>query len=284
MRSVGIGDARLFALTDCAPAPAACSYSFPDADLAEHPEAARWFPAAQFRTRFGPFLLRRPAGDVLIDCGMGPGGVSYFPELAGNLDDELERAGSSLERIANVVFTHLHVDHVGWAPRLINAQFHVAAAEWEHWSQPNAGLPHHVDAIARCIAPLGDRLHMVEPGREILPGVALLAAYGHSPGHCAVLVEDRALIAGDSWHNPAQIEVPSWCHRADMDKPTAVASRRRLAALAAQRDWLVAAGHFSEDLAFGHIVPSGDGFAYAVIADATADRHAAAPDSPGPQN
>ncbi len=261
MRKLELNGWRVFALTDCRPPPAPCSYSFPDADLAAHPEAARWFPGAEFRTRFGPCLLRRPGLDVLVDCGLGPGGIGYFPDLAGNLPERLMEAGSSPEQVAHVVFTHLHVDHVGWAPFLPRARFHVAAREWAHWQKPEAGLPHHTEAIARCIAPLAANGKLatveVESRAEPLPGIALIAAHGHSPGHCAVLVAGGLLIAGDAWHNPSQIAVPGWCHRADMDKPMAIASRTRLAAQARQEGWIVAAGHFVEENAFGRITDEG---------------------------
>jgi glyoxylase-like metal-dependent hydrolase (beta-lactamase superfamily II) len=269
MRQIDLDGLRLFALTDCAPAPAECAYSFPDAALADRPEvAARWFGEGCFRTRFGPFLLRGGGGDVLVDCGLGPGDVGYFPNLRGDLPAALAAAGSSLAAIADVVFTHLHVDHVGWAPHLPHARFHVAAAEWAHWSGLGAaGLPHHTEAVARCVAPLAaaGRLATLASDAEPVPGLRLLAATGHTPGHHAVLVGGRVLIAGDAWHNPAQIAVPAWCHRADMDKPEAMATRTRLAAMARDRGWIVAAGHFTDENAFGRIAAGPQGLAFAPL-------------------
>jgi glyoxylase-like metal-dependent hydrolase (beta-lactamase superfamily II) len=267
MQTLDVGGTRIFALTDAAPAPAKCAYSFPDAALAEHADAAaRWFPDGAFHTRFGAFLLRREHIDILVDCGVGPGPSAYFSGLAGKLPAALAAAGSSLERIAAVVLTHLHVDHVGWAPFLPGARFFVAEPEWAHWSGlgPAAGLAHHTEAFARCIAPLAGtgRLHPVPAGVEILPGIMLHAAPGHTPGHHAVLLQDRLLIAGDIWHNPAQIEVPAWCHRADMDKPAAIRTRIEIARQVRHHSWIVAAGHFPAPGIFGRIVPNGDGEAF----------------------
>ena len=258
MRHIDLDGLGVFVLTDCAPAQAACAYSFPDADLSAHPQAAgRWLAGAEFRTRFGAYLLRSEAGDVLVDCGVGPGPNPYFPGLRGELEAALAVAGSSLERVGTVVFTHLHLDHVGWAPFLSAATFLVAESEWTHWSrrEPPPGLPHHVAAVERCVAPLAEagRLRVLASGAEFAPGMVLHAAGGHTPGHHVVLVRDRLLIAGDAWHNPAQVEVPAWCHRADSDKPAAVATRTRLATDARDRGWLVAAGHFTEENAFGRI-------------------------------
>jgi glyoxylase-like metal-dependent hydrolase (beta-lactamase superfamily II) len=260
MRHIDLDGIGVFALTDCVPAPAPCAYSFPDAGARELPE--RWFAGAQFHTRFGPFLLRMGDADILVDCGVGPGPIAYFPGLDGALPAALAAVGSSLARIGTVIFTHLHLDHVGWAPFLPNARFFVPAREWAHWStvSPPPGLPHHVDAVARCVAPLAESgtLLRVEASGACVPGVELLAAPGHTPGHHAVLVRSRLLIAGDTWHNPAQIAFPSLCHRADMDKPAAIVSRTRLAQAAYDNGWMVAAGHFTEENVFGHIGKSGE--------------------------
>jgi len=267
MRHIDLGGTQIFALCDCAPAPAPCDYAFPDAVLAEHPEAAaHWFAGEKFRTRFGAFLLRTGGGEVLVDCGMGPGPNDYFPGLRGELPASLAAAGSSLERISAVLFTHLHIDHVGWAPALPHARFFVAEPEWLHWSRGGAaaGLPHHVAAFARCVAPLAEagRLAFMLSGTELFPGIVPWSAPGHTPGHHAVLVQGRVLIAGDTWHNPAQVEVPAWCHRADADKPAASTTRARIAAAAHEHGWLIAAGHFTEANVFGHVAANPGGYAF----------------------
>jgi glyoxylase-like metal-dependent hydrolase (beta-lactamase superfamily II) len=114
------------------------------------------------------------------------------------------------------------------------------------------------------VAPLAEagRLRAVPSGAEIAPGIVLRGAGGHTPGHHAVLVRDRLLIPGDAWHNPAQVEVAAWCHRADHDKQAAVAARTRLAAEARDRGWLVAAGHFTEENAFGRIIGEGGALSF----------------------
>jgi glyoxylase-like metal-dependent hydrolase (beta-lactamase superfamily II) len=269
MQWLDLDGIRIAALTDATPTSASCQHSFPDADLSGRPDlSTRWLEGGVFRTRFGMFLLRRSEGDILVDCGMGPGPVAYFPGLHGDLPDQLARAGSAPDRIATAIFTHLHLDHVGWAPHLPNAGFVVAEAEWAHWSRgEKAGLPHHVEAVASCVSPLAQagRLRLATSDTEIAPGIVLLAAKGHTPGHHAVLIQDRLLIAGDLWHNPAQIAEPQWCHRADQDKPAAIASRIRLAEAAHRNGWLVAAGHFTEDAVFGHIAATGNGLAWAPL-------------------
>jgi glyoxylase-like metal-dependent hydrolase (beta-lactamase superfamily II) len=272
--------ATLFALTDTAPAPAASSYAFPDADLAARPDlTARWFPDGEFRTRFGVFALRCPDGRiVLVDAGLGPGPNPYFNGLGGRLPEEMAEAGLDPSEVALAIFSHFHLDHVGWAldrvdaPRFGHARYLAPAAEIAHWRAhgEEAALPHHVAAFRQSIAPLlaSGRLEAADPGAPIFTSggvtVSLLPAPGHTAGHHAIWIEGAGrpvLIAGDSWHNPAQIAEPDWCHRADRDKDLARASRRALAERAVETDALVAAGHFVEDQAFGRIVqdgPAGD--------------------------
>lgn len=266
-RLLELGGTRVWALTDCAPAPLPWTQAFSNADPMTRPELrARWFADDMFRTRFGLFLLRHAGRTVLVDAGMGPGPVAYFPGLAGTLPERLARIGVSPGEIDTVVFTHLHVDHVGWAcaddgqPTFPAARYIVAESEWRHWSEQgeNAGRAHHVEAIRRHVRPLADsgRLSAVASDTEIVPGAWLRAARGHSPGHHVLEVDcagRKLLLAGDLWHSAAQIGEPAWCHRADMDPAAAIATRRRIAAWAAAEGAVIGAGHMPIDIAFGEI-------------------------------
>src|SRR5215510_3075097 len=65
---------------------------------------------------FRVFLARLDDANVLVDLGVGPPGAGTFlPERQGRLPEELARHGLAPADIDLVVFTHLHVDHVGWA-------------------------------------------------------------------------------------------------------------------------------------------------------------------------
>lgn len=272
MRRLDLDGATLFALTDAAPAPAASNYAFPEADFAAHPElTARWFPDDTFRTRFGVFaLLCRDGRIVMVDAGLGPGPDPYFNGLGGRLPEEFEAAGLDPNAVSLVVFSHFHLDHVGWAldetgaPRFSHARYLAPAAEIAHWQAQGeeAALPHHVAAYRRSIAPIIEsrRLEAAEAGLPIFSSgkitASLLPAPGHTAGHHAILIEGAGrpvLIAGDSWHNPAQIAIPGWCHRADRDQGLARQSRSALAERAAKTAAIVAAGHFIESEAFGRI-------------------------------
>lgn len=273
MRRLDLDGAALFALTDAEPAPAAWDYAFPEAGLPGRPDlAALWFPDGMFRTRFGVFALQVAEGRILmIDAGLGPGPSPYFNGLRGRLPTEMAAAGLDPDAVAVLAFSHFHLDHVGWTrdesgkPRFRYARHLAPAAEIAHWQAQGeeAALPHHVAAYRQSIAPLlqQGRLEAAEAGAAIFTSggitASLLPAPGHTVGHHAVLIEGAGppvLLAGDSWHNPSQIAMPDWCHRADRDKALARLSRRALAERAADTGAIVAAGHFVEDQAFGRIV------------------------------
>ncbi len=270
MRQLDLSDGALFTFTDAAPPPATLAYSFPDADLAGHPMVVRtWLPDERFHTRFAVFALEQRGQIVLIDAGLGPGPSPYFDGLTGCLPDELSRAGIDVAAVSHVLFTHFHLDHVGWAadskgfPAFPNAKYHVPRAELDHFRLhgASAALPHHVEAFERSLAPLiaAGLIQPQDPARPILElgnfRVAYRAIPGHTPGHNAVEIAGRetVLIAGDAWHSPAQIAVPEWCHRADRDPAQARQSRRALAQWAQDRDAIVASGHFLETVCFGRI-------------------------------
>lgn len=246
------------ALTDGVPPAAPVAYSFPTAPVESRPDlAARWLPDGEFRTRFGCWLLQKAGRNVLVDAGIGPGPVAYFPGLAGRLEAALREVSVGLADIELVVFTHLHIDHIGWVPHLPNAAFAVAQPEWEHWTRLGdaAGKPHHVEAFRATLLPLAERVRQVAPGNEAAEAVVLLPTPGHTPGHCCVLVGELLLIAGDAWHNPVQIAKPGWCHRADHDPAQATATRRVLARRVLAQDWVVGAGHF--EVPFGRMTRHG---------------------------
>src|SRR3954463_702047 len=63
----------------------------------------------------GGFLLRDRSGEraVLVDAGLGVGHIMGMS--GGAMLDSLAALGLGPADITDVVFTHLHIDHIGWA-------------------------------------------------------------------------------------------------------------------------------------------------------------------------
>jgi glyoxylase-like metal-dependent hydrolase (beta-lactamase superfamily II) len=268
MRKLDFGDGALIALTDAAPPPVDWTYAFArHAGEFDAPARLRWAPEGRFETRFCAHALVQGGSVTLIDAGLGPGPSPYFDGLGGRLEAALAEAGLGFDRVTRMMFTHFHLDHVGWASRdgracFPNARYFAPIAELDHWRERGeaAALPHHVAAFTAVIAPLiaQGAIAGLQPGQVAPEGppLAYRALPGHTPGHCAVTLEDslRPLaIAGDAWHSPAQIERPDWGHRADADPQAAMASREALARWAHETGAVVAAGHFPERYGLGQV-------------------------------
>jgi glyoxylase-like metal-dependent hydrolase (beta-lactamase superfamily II) len=91
------------------------------------------------------------------------------------------------------------------------------------------------------------QLETVTPEVEIAPGVRVLAAPGHTPGHLAVLIASdgqKLLNIGDAAVHPLHLEHPEWENGFDLDAPRALATRRELLERAAAGQMRVMAFHF----------------------------------------
>src|SRR5579885_1390147 len=80
------------------------------------PHADLLGPDGMLEMCFGGFLVRGgPLGErvVLVDCGAGE--INRGMIVGGELPASMAALGVGLEDVTDVVFTHLHFDHVGWA-------------------------------------------------------------------------------------------------------------------------------------------------------------------------
>jgi glyoxylase-like metal-dependent hydrolase (beta-lactamase superfamily II) len=250
-------------------------------DYGDYISLAETFPAVPdeawqpFRERYRAFfpvadhwldgrrcwLLQGHATTILVDAGQGP--------AAGRLIGSLAALGIQPDDIDLVFLTHLDLDHTGWAltehgvPRFPRARYAVARAEWDHAATPAARMRYerwgaYLDERVLPLARL-DILDLVAGGDEVATGVSVLAAPGHTPGHCALLVTDgdaKLLLAADAFHHPAQITEHGWTSIYDDDAAGASATRRRLTSMAAREGLLVSATHFPGP-AFGRVVVEG---------------------------
>nr|WP_268248860.1 MBL fold metallo-hydrolase [Actinoplanes ianthinogenes] len=186
--------------------------------------------------------MHSPAGVILIDLGLGPGGM---------LLDNLAADGVTPADVDLVVLTHLHRDHVGWAGAFPRARYLVDRREWEHWCAHPGGVGPDPDRVLPAIARRLGHLDQLPPGIQAVP------TPGHTPGHTCLLVtdpdvEERVLVLGDLLHTRAQFAEPHWRFRSDVDPEQA--RRHRTDVLDRFRDGrtVLAGGHFT-GTAFGEL-------------------------------
>ncbi|MCL2584177.1 MAG: MBL fold metallo-hydrolase [Streptosporangiales bacterium] len=265
VRSVDLGDVRLTYVTDGAMAmrPSGFFPHVPASYWDGHPEALD--SRGRVIMSAGGLLVERDGEALLIDTGYGDyQGESRAGRVnTGALPEVLAALGYPPERIGAVAFTHLHIDHTGWAFRpdgngsaekmFPKASYIVAAEEWapHQRGENQAGTPPRVaERLAAC------DLTLVEDGTEIIPGVTALVTPGHTPGHTCYVISgagrDRVIALGDAFHMPAQIAHPEWPSLPDFDTHGVLAVRERLRAELEQPGTRGFACHFGDQV-FGRV-------------------------------
>ena len=217
---------------------------------------------------------------VLVDTGGGKGHPSYgknSPDTApclaklGNLMDGLKAEGIPAESIDSVVLSHQHTDHVSGVadntgkPAFPNARYFMSRGEWEElislqipeddneWDRWAGAVRF---AHKACVA-IQDRIQLVDPEAEIIPGVCMIPTRGHTANHCSIEFvsgNDRLICPMDTLGHPIHSEHPSW----NPEGEQSLASRRQILKKA-ESATLTHVFHFPFP-GLGHMIPDEDGW------------------------
>jgi glyoxylase-like metal-dependent hydrolase (beta-lactamase superfamily II) len=206
----------------------------------------------------GGFLITTPGRRVLVDCGMR----STSSGQAGLLLSSLYEVGVQPSDITDVVISHLHADHIGWASVdgaavFPNAIYHCHEADWAYFCEEGGpiaypGLPEaergpRLARIRSLVLPIEERFLAWSGAVQLGPDVALRHTPGHTPGSSICVVghgHDALYILGDVVHSAAELSHPEWCFVLDANPTAASETRATLADEIASAGALVTAPHF----------------------------------------
>jgi len=167
-------------------------------------------------------VVRSSGKTVLIDSGCGskgthaPGAMGI--EDTGHLIADLAAEGIRAEDVDVVLNTHLHFDHCGGntaldgarpVPAFPRAKYILQKGEWDAASRPNERT--RGTYLAENFEPLDDakQVELVHGDAEIVPGLRMTMAPGHTGDHVVFEVEsggEVAICIGELAQQPVQLE------------------------------------------------------------------------------
>lgn len=203
---------------------------------------------------------------LLVDTGHGPDAEQH-----GHTLRRLAEVGVTPQEVEIVFISHAHGDHVngltyGDGHRVYpNARYVMGKREWQYWMHEAEGLPEdYLTNVRRKLDSMEDRLTLIEPNDELVPGISAVEAYGHTPGHLALRLDsdgESLLHLVDTLHMLIQIVNPDWSPRFDSLKELSPVTRRRLLQCAADEQMLVYSYHLPFP-ALGRVTAQGTGFVW----------------------
>lgn len=227
----------------------------------------------------GGLLIRNGDRALLIDAGFGPYSVPAEDEnphgegYGGALLDNLVELGCPASTIEAVAFTHLHIDHVGWAwtpapgssvPAFTSARYLITETELA-----NFDLLVEAGTSREALDLLATRARAIHHDEEIFPGVRVQVTGGHTSGHAMYVIASgaqRMIAFGDVMHSPVQVAHPSWSAASDLDGSVSTDFRKRLIDELARPGTIGFGAHFA-DVPFGRVRRDDDGSTHWVPVD-----------------
>ena len=242
-----------------------------DAERAEA-LAGRFDEQGEVTSHYQCIVLQSAGHTVLVDTGLGAL-AQVMGAPAGHLRPALAAAGFTPEDIDTVVLSHAHPDHIGGLVHdnklaFPNARHIMSATEWTFWTDADSLARMHemLSAPARALLPPlrdADAVDLIDREDQIVPGVRLVPAPGHTPGHCVVAIEsagERATLLADAVLDDLNFTHPDWVSYVDVDPEETERTRRHLLGESARDGGRVLAYHMT---GIGHVERRGRAFHFA---------------------
>jgi glyoxylase-like metal-dependent hydrolase (beta-lactamase superfamily II) len=162
------------------------------------------------------WLITDGQRSVVVDTGYDEAeGTRRGRQFLRSPDRGLAELGIEAASVEHVVLTHFHYDHIGGQALFPNATFYVQAEELQFYTGPGATLPtiresiYVPDVLSLVTLNYAGRVRLMDGDAEILPGIFVHKASGHTPGMQFVSLETargRAVLTSDASHYYANLE------------------------------------------------------------------------------
>jgi len=199
-------------------------------------------PQNRIRMSLTCLLIQAGGKNILVDTGIGDKFDAKFLGIYGvehsrSLPEELRKLGLGPEDIDIVINTHLHFDHCGWnasrvdgklAPTFPRARYFVQRGEWEHAQHPTER--DRASYVEEWFLPVERQMELVEGAAEIVPGVQVEIASGHTRNlQCVRVVSEgeTAFFISDLVPTTAHLPYP-WIMSFDLYPLETLANKKRL--------------------------------------------------------
>jgi glyoxylase-like metal-dependent hydrolase (beta-lactamase superfamily II) len=189
---------------------------------------------------------------VLIDTGCGD---TFQTETAGKLLKNMEVAGIKCRDIDTIILTHGHIDHAAGCynsrgkPVFPNARYIASHKDWDYWAAgpgDNELQNFFFEPARKNLLSIREKFDLVEDKAEVLPGIKLNSAPGHTPGNMTIEItsENQKLFCiGDIIHSLKEFSDPTYLAIFDVDPKQALTTRSKNFIEAANSGVMVFACH-----------------------------------------
>lgn len=146
------------------------------------------------------FLIQGNDKKILVDTGMSNTEIAGKYHHPGSVQPEghaiyeqLERLGVACEEITDIIFTHLHWDHVYYLDKFVKAKLYVQRKEYEFAVNPIPLYYKSYEYPVLGIKPQfeGKEFILLDGETEVMDGISVYPTPGHSVGHQNVVVNTK---------------------------------------------------------------------------------------------
>ena len=196
----------------------------------------------------GCLLIESERRKILIDTGCG----TFFQGTAGKLLENMRKENVNPDKIDTVIYTHAHPDHIGGTiekdgtPVFKHARQVMTKKEWECLETASGPGGRMFTLAQKNLLPLRGYFDLFPDDAEIMPGIKLIPAEGHTLGGVMIEISsgnDKLICIGDLIHSQLEFTQPAYYSFLDSAPDKAVNLRTEGLSRLAEAGTLIFACH-----------------------------------------